>query len=143
MKIRHMVLEDIPQVAAIEQAAFSQPWSPRAFRDTLSREDTLYLVAEKEGRIVGYAGLWQSLDEGEIPNIAVHEDFRCQGVGGSLLEGLFTEGAKRGIEAFTLEVRIGNKKAISLYKKNGFQSVGVRPGFYSFPTEDAVIMWKR
>ncbi len=143
MQIRHMEWEDIPQVSAIEREVFSQPWSPGAFQDTLCREDTLYLVAEEKGRIIGYAGLWQSLEEGEIPNIAVHEDFRCQGVGGSLLKSLFTEGAKRGIQAFTLEVRIGNEKAISLYKKCGFEPVGVRPGFYSFPTEDAVIMWKR
>ncbi len=143
MQIRFMEQRDVPQVEDIEKETFSQPWSARAFLDTLVREDTFYLVAEDAGRIVGYCGLWQSLDEGEIPNVAVKKDFWHKGIGYKMLEALFSEGGKRGITAYTLEVRAGNKNAIALYEKAGFQSVGVRPGFYDQPKEDAVIMWKR
>lgn len=142
MIIRQMEPEDIPQVAEIEKNIFSMPWSEISFRDTLNREDTLYLVAEEQGEILGYCGLWQSLDEGEIPNVAVRESKRRRGVGLALLQELLLRGEKRGITAFTLEVRAGNKGAISLYEKLGFRSVGIRPHFYVKPVEDAVIMWK-
>ncbi len=143
MTIRQMVPGDVRQVAEIERSTFSIPWSEASFKDTLNREDTLYLVAEAEGEILGYCGLWQSLYEGEIPNVAVKESCRRRGVGKALLEALFLQGEKRGITAYTLEVRVGNSGAILLYEKLGFQAVGIRPGFYEKPKEDAVIMWKR
>lgn len=143
MVVRQMEPEDIGQVAEIEKKTFSVPWSQASFLDTLKREDTLYLVAEEAGEILGYCGLWQSLCEGEIPNVAVKDSFRRRGVGKALLEALFLQGEKRGITAYTLEVRAGNSGAVSLYEKLGFQAVGIRPGFYIKPKEDAVIMWKR
>lgn len=143
MVIRKMEPKDILQVAEVEKNIFSQPWSEASFRDTLSREDTLYLVAEEQGEILGYCGLWQSLYEGEIPNVAVQEKYRRRGVGEALLSELFLQGEKRGITAYTLEVRAGNAGAIRLYEKLGFCPVGVRPRFYQKPVEDAVIMWKR
>lgn len=143
MIVRQMEPGDISQVAEIEKNTFSIPWSEASFRDTLNREDTLYLVAEEQGEILGYCGLWQSLDEGEIPNVAVKGGHRRRGVGEALLAALFSQGAKRGITAFTLEVRAGNAAALRLYEKLGFRVVGMRPGFYIKPVEDAVIMWKR
>lgn len=143
MIVRQMEPDDISQVAEIEKNTFSIPWSEASFRDTLNREDTLYLVAEEQGEILGYCGLWQSLDEGEIPNVAVKGGYRRRGVGKALLKALFLQGAERGITAFTLEVRAGNAAALRLYEKLGFRAVGVRPGFYVKPVEDAVIMWKR
>lgn len=143
MIVRQMEPKDIVQVAEIEKNTFSQPWSEASFRDTLSRDDTLYLVAEKQGEILGYCGLWQSLDEGEIPNVAVKETYRGRGVGEALLAELILQGKERGITAYTLEVRAGNKAAIRLYEKLGFLSEGIRPCFYKKPVEDAVIMWKR
>ena len=142
MIIRQMEPEDVSQVAEIDKKTFSTPWSETAFRDTLKREDTLYLVAEEQGEILGYCGLWQSFDEGEIPNVAVREEDRRRGVGQALLTELLLQGEKRGITAFTLEVRVGNKGAVSLYEKLGFRSAGIRPHFYVKPVEDAVIMWK-
>lgn len=143
MIVRQMELDDISQVAEIEKNTFSIPWSEASFRDTLSREDTLYLVAEEQGEILGYCGFWQSLDEGEIPNVAVKGGYRRRGVGEALLKALFLQGAERGITAFTLEVRAGNAAALLLYEKLGFRAVGMRPDFYRKPVEDAVIMWKR
>lgn len=143
MIVRQMEPGDIPQVVEIEKNTFSVPWSESSFTDTLNREDTLYLVAEEEGEILGYCGLWQSLYEGEIPNVAVKEGYRRRGVGKALLQALFLEGEKRGITAYTLEVRQGNTAALRLYEKLGFEAAGIRPGFYTKPKEDAVIMWKR
>ena len=60
-----------------------------------------------------------------------------------MLRTLLDDSVKRGMTAFTLEVREGNDPAVSLYRKFGFITEGVRTGFYENPVEDALIMWKR
>ena len=111
--------------------------------DELSNERTLYLVAEADGALLGYAGSWVIFDEGHITNVAVDPEVRRQGVGrhllGALLEGL----AGAGVVAATLEVRRGNTAAISLYKSFGFAVEGIRRGYYQDNNEDALVMWKR
>lgn len=141
MDIRLMNKEDLDEVAAIEEAIFSQPWSKRGFLDSLENADTLYLVAEQEHEIIGYLGLWQSQEEADIVNVAVKESARRQGAAGRLLEEAVRRAKERGVTALTLEVRVSNAAAIRLYEKHGFRSVGVRPGFYDMPKEDALIMW--
>lgn len=143
MQIRKMRPEDTKEVARLETEIFSVPWSEKAFLDTLERTDTIYLVAEEEGTIYGYCGMWMSFEEGEIPNFAVAGEKRNCGIGQKMLEALFDFGAEEGISAFTLEVRKSNQAAIHLYNKMGFVSEGIRKGFYDKPKEDAVIMWKR
>lgn len=141
MIIRSMAEPDLDEVVAIEQAAFTRPWSKQGFLDTLRHPDTLYLVAEKNGEILGYLGLWQSFEEADITNVAVKTSARRQGVATALMEEVRRQAEKRGITALTLEVRKSNAAAIALYEKQGFYSVGIRPHFYDMPTEDAVIMW--
>lgn len=130
-------------MSKIEAETFSIPWSQQSFLETIERSDTIYLVAEQNGEILGYCGLWQSFEEGEIPNVAVSAKARNQGIGRKLLEELFRYGKESGIEAFTLEVRESNRPALHLYESLGFESVGVRKDFYDKPKENAVIMWKR
>ena len=83
------------------------------------------------------------MEEGDVTNVVVEESWRGQGLGRSLMTRLLEDGKARGIRAFTLEVRTGNKGAIRLYEELGFRSEGVRKGFYDLPKEDAYIMWKR
>ena len=141
--VRLMQESDIPALVEMEQAIFSMPWSERNFADLLTREYCLYLVAEKADKIVGFAGLTKLGNEGDIDKVMVREDCRGEGVSSILMEKLLEGGRKRGIEAFTLEVRAGNAPAIGLYTKFGFVSEGVRPRFYDKPVEDALIMWLR
>lgn len=143
MQIRKMEEKDVEQVALIEQETFSIPWSAGSFLETIKRSDTIYLVAEEEGEILGYCGLWQSFEEGEIPNVAVKKEARNRGIGRKLMENICSAGGEAGITAFTLEVRTGNEHALHLYKSLGFEAVGIRKGFYDKPKEDAVIMWKK
>ena len=139
-----MTAEDVPAVARIERESFSQPWSERAYLDTMADENALYLVAEREnGELAGMCGLFDLLGEGDISNVAVMESLRGQKIGETLLRELLRQGEARGITAFTLEVRAGNAAAIHVYEKLGFRSEGIRPNFYEKPVEDAVIMWKR
>lgn len=141
-EIRRMCRQDIPAVAQIEQEIFSQPWSEQGFADSLFQENTCYLVADADGCIAGYCGYLRVLDEADITNVAVKKQFRKQGAGMALLTRLLEEGEKSGVTAFTLEVRESNTAALELYRKLGFESVGIRKGFYDFPKENAVIMWK-
>ena len=132
---------DAAEVAAIESAIFSQPWTEDGFKRSLSSPYTIYLVARQDGKIAGYAGLLRTFDEADITNIAVRPEMQGNGIGEMLLRSLMEAGRQEGIVRFTLEVRTGNEKAIRLYEKCGFASVGRRKNFYSFPTEDANIMW--
>ncbi len=137
-----MRVEDIEEVAEIEKAVFSMPWSKEAFEDTIQKDMTIYIVAKKQGKVAGYCGLWISFDEADIMNVAVDAKYRRQGIAQQMLLFLMEQAKEKGVEKFTLEVRESNQSAINLYEKLGFKSVGLRKNFYSKPTENANIMWK-
>lgn len=141
--IRLMKEEDLGTVVQLEQTVFSVPWSEHNLKESLSRPEYLFLVAEEDGKITGYAGLLMIAGEGDVTNIAVLPENRGHGTGSALTEALISEGRKRGMSAFTLEVRVSNQSAIHIYEKLGFRSEGVRKGFYEKPKEDALIMWLR
>lgn len=141
LEIKKMLPEDAAEVAAIERMIFSQPWSEKGFLDSLESPDTLYLVVKVQGVIVGYCGLLQSFEEADITNVAVHPEWRGRGIAYQMLQTMMEQGKTRGIERYTLEVRVSNASAIHVYEKLGFTSVGIRKNFYDMPREDAVIMW--
>ncbi|MEA4932667.1 MAG: ribosomal protein S18-alanine N-acetyltransferase [Lawsonibacter sp.] len=130
----------VPQIAALEKECFSAPWSEATLAEELFNPQASFLVAEDdEGNILGYAGLHVVLDEGYIDNIAVEPDARRHGVASALLDVYCRFGAAN-LSFLTLEVRVSNLPAICLYEKHRFQRVGLRPGYYQLPREDAVIM---
>ncbi len=142
--IRRMTAEEVPAEAARETACLGrEAWTERQLSDVVIRRDCVYLVAEKDGRVIGHAGVRCVCGTGEVTNVCVDEDRRRQGVGGMLIRELIREGAGIGIDAYTLEVRAGNEAALKLYEKSGFVREGVRPGFYEDPADDAVILWRR
>lgn len=141
--IRRMKESDLSEAAALEKKYFSVPWSEENLRQSLAHPAYLFLVAEEEGNVVGYAGLYRVLDEGDITNIVIDERYRGRGIGKALTQALLLEGGKCGIHAFTLEVRSGNDAAIRIYEQLGFVREGIRKCFYEKPVEDALIMWKR
>ena len=148
IRIRRMTRADIEQVLEVERASFAQPWSADVFSATLLLPYAHYYVAELTGngedsRIIGECGVRDIFGEGEITNVAVHHDFRGRGIARRMLETLLIESSAKGIRAFTLEVRAGNRPAIELYRGFGFRTEGVRANFYERPVEDALIMWRR
>ncbi len=142
MQIRPMTMEDCGQVAAIEAASFSMPWSLRAFTDTVNKHNFRYFVAEEEGEILGYCGFLYVLDEAEIPNVCVKASARKRGIGKQMMQVLCSEAEKLGIYMLFLEVRESNTAARSLYKSLGFVENGLRKNFYEQPVEHAVLMSK-
>lgn len=138
--IRAMCPADVAAVAEIEAQTFSQPWSRQGFLDALGLDGTLFLVAEEEGKVLGYIGMYSAFEEGEITNVAVDVSERCRGIGGMLLTEAQETAERRGLLRIVLEVRVSNEKAIHLYERYGFVKQGIRKGFYDFPKEDAYIM---
>jgi ribosomal-protein-alanine N-acetyltransferase len=139
--IRRMKIPDIVPVQAIEQATFAIPWSLNAFHQELELNPCArYLVAERAGVILGYAGAWMVLDEGHVTNIAVEKSARGQGIGRMLTAGLLQYAANLGVSYMTLEVRAGNQTAQNLYRSLGFVKVGVRKKYYEDNGEDGFIM---
>lgn len=142
VNFRIMRLEDIPDVMVIEHESFSLPWTEQAFRSEMTLNHfARYLIMEVDGVPAGYAGMWTVMDEAHITNIAVRMAYRGRRLGERLLDELLGMAGSLGLERATLEVRLSNDAARSLYKKTGFREVGIRKGYYSDNNEDAVIMW--
>lgn len=143
IEILEMIQAHIEEVMIVENLSFSIPWSKNAFMEEVTRNKfARYLTARIHGVIVGYAGMWQVFDEGHITNIAVHPEFRANGVGSALVKKLIENARKLGITRMTLEVRRSNLAAQKLYEKYGFEVCGVRKAYYADNNEDALIMWK-
>lgn len=139
---RLMTLDDIPDVLAIEHEAFTLPWTEEAFRNELTNNHfARYMVMEKDGKPIGYAGMWTIVDEAHVTNIALLEAYRGQKLGQRMLTELMKTAAYVGMQRMTLEVRVSNHVARNLYEKNGFEAAGIRKGYYSDNQEDALIMW--
>ena len=144
IRVRHMTAEDIEEAGKLEKTnLLKEAWTEKQLLEALTRDDTVYLVAEKAGRIVGLCGVRNVSGEGEVTNVSVSGDCRNEGIGYKMVKQLLERGRGIGIKDYTLEVRKENKSAIRLYEKLGFVSEGVRPGFYDEPKDDAVIYWKR
>ena len=142
--IRPATLDDVESVSAIEARSFSNPWHPQTFRSLISRGRAHVLVAESaDTRVVGYAILWWVLDQGELANLAVAEDFRGMGVGSALLDRVLADAAANDVGSLFLEVRVSNERALELYRSRGFKEVAVRKDYYRTPREDARVLLKR
>ena len=141
LDIRRLTYADLPQVIAIERRAFPTPWSLAMFVLELSKPSGICLVASTEGRVVGYLICSRYDVVWHVMNVAVDPERRREGIATALLEHLFDQADKPG-EQYTLEVRLSNDPAIALYEQFGFESAGVRPGYYHDNKEDALIMWR-
>lgn len=98
------------------------------------------ILAEVDGRIVGYVLFWFVSEEVDIHNIAVHPDFRRQGIGRLLLEQVVAAARRQERVRVTLDVRFSNTSAQSLYRSFGFAARGLRKAYYSDNGEDALVM---
>lgn len=142
INVRLMLDSDIEQVAAIEKEVFSMPWSEKSFSESLTGGNALFVVAEKDGVIAGYCGMYISFEEGNITNVAVAPQYRRQGIAAQIIDYILKLASEKGITKVFLEVRETNIPAISLYESFGFEKSGIRKNFYQKPVENALIMWK-
>ena len=141
--IRKMEIRDADEVYNIENQAFFEPWSKKnLIKDLESNTFLNHYVAEKDGKIVGFYISSQVLDEVEIFTIAVDRDYKNMGIATSLLNHLVATSIANNMKEIWLEVSTKNLAAINLYKKFGFEIMGIRKNYYQKVGEDAYNMKK-
>jgi ribosomal-protein-alanine N-acetyltransferase len=163
--VEKMALADVPEVGALEKVVFTLPWSNRAFEYELQYNPMAYFVVVRRrvadyvqedralagalgrmGRkpprqpVLGYGGFWLIIDEAHICTLAIHPEWRGQGLGELLLVHMVEHAITLTATVATLEARTSNLVAQQLYHKYGFEVVGLRKGYYSDNHEDALIM---
>lgn len=137
MRRRHL-----RSVLRIEAETHPRPWSLSLFMSEMAlRSSRAYYVARVDGLVVGYVGLMMNGDEGHITTIAVDPNWHRRKIGTRLLLVAAREAIRRGGDALTLEVRMGNHAAQDMYRAFGFRPAGVRKNYYAETNEDALIMW--
>ncbi|MDQ0157721.1 ribosomal protein S18-alanine N-acetyltransferase [Robertmurraya andreesenii] len=142
LTFRTMNEKDIDQILEIEHASFTTPWSRESFENELRKNQYAhYTVLEDEEGVFGYCGMWIIIDEAHITNIALLPKYRGKKLGEALLKKVMEIARGKGAKTMTLEVRISNDIAQSLYRKLGFQNGGIRKNYYTDDHEDALVMW--
>lgn len=137
-----MTIQDLDRIVEIEQRSFTLPWSRSSFHQELMNNPyARYIVMEHDGQIIGYCGMWLVMDEAHITNIAVLPEFRGKKLGEALMKQAMALAREEGAKTMTLEVRVSNIVAQSLYRKLGFLNGGIRKRYYSDNQEDALVMW--
>jgi ribosomal-protein-alanine N-acetyltransferase len=142
-QLRRMQPEDLDQVLAIEQRNFHEPWTRRSFLAEIETAPLSQpLVVVYENQLVAYIVPWFIVDELQIANITVHEDFRRRGLARRLIMHACELAQRRNCRVAHLEVRRSNIAASRLYESLGFQITTVRRNYYG-PNEDALLMSKK
>ncbi len=138
--LRAMRWWDVPVVHALEARLFDpDQWSPEVFWSELAAGRS-YVVAELDGRVVGYAGLAVAGSDADVQTVAVSPDAQGRGLGRLLLDALVAEAARHGATSVLLEVRADNPAAIALYERTGFERIAVRRRYYQPGDIDAHVM---
>ncbi|HLT84050.1 MAG TPA: ribosomal protein S18-alanine N-acetyltransferase [Phototrophicaceae bacterium] len=138
MRLRPLTEADLGRVLELEQELFGRGAWPRAvYLTELTLPGRYYVAAERDGKLVGYAGIALG-DDAEVMTIGVAAESRGQGVGAQLLADLLEQARAARSRHVFLEVRAGNDVAQRLYRRAGFEPIGTRPRYYG--DEDAVVM---
>lgn len=134
--------EDIEAVAALEAASFARPWTREMLLAELRRQDItrLYVLRTPAVRVAAFCLCWLIVDELHINTVAVDPALRRQGLASHLMQHVLADAAAAGASRATLEVRESNVAAMKLYRRLGFKVAGRRPGYYSQPEEDGLIL---
>jgi ribosomal-protein-alanine N-acetyltransferase len=135
---------DIDAIVALESESFTNPWSRETLVWELQNSDVtlVYVLRRNDDRIAAFCVCWIIFDELHINTLAVGPADRRQGYATMLLEEVMSDAAAKGAQKATLEVRASNESALALYQGLGFRVAAKRPGYYSKPQEDALILWR-
>jgi ribosomal-protein-alanine N-acetyltransferase len=152
---------DLDGILAVDAETFTNPWTREMYEWEARRSDVsrLFVVypsppglpmdaaespdGSRDVQLIAYCAVWFIFDELHINNLAVHPHWRRRGVARRLLEHVLKEGRLAGAAQATLEVRRSNTPALTLYEGLGFSVGGVRADYYTEPSEDALILWRR
>ena len=129
---------DIKAVAMMEEKYIECPWSESTLLESFEQDSYVFIKAEENGRLLGYGSVQIVLDEGNINNIAVDENFRNKGIASGILNNIISQCKDRKVAVMFLEVNEHNESAIALYTKFGFEKIGERKNYYK--SGNAIIM---
>ncbi|MBC8074052.1 MAG: ribosomal protein S18-alanine N-acetyltransferase [Deltaproteobacteria bacterium] len=138
--LRAATSADLDAIAAIESACFDRPWTRAIFEQELERELARLDVACDGETLLGFACTWHVLDEAHLLRIAVAPTAQRRGIARRLLDGVNTRAAAQGCVHVDLEVAADNAPALALYDACGFVTIGRRPGYYTLPPGDALLL---
>jgi len=132
---------DLEDLLALEERAYSHPWTRRNFEGELASPHAVVLVLRAGGGgLRGYCAFRVVAGEMHLMNLTVDPEVRRRGLGRFLLDLALDLAGRRGAEASFLEVRAGNREAAGLYRTAGFAEVGRRKDYYNRPREDALLL---
>ena len=138
--IENMTLEHLEKIKEKLKENFDEFWNENVLKSELENPASTYIVAvDEQNSVIGYAGIWQPIDEAHITNIVTKKDKRNNKIGTKMLEKLINIAKERNLKEITLEVNVNNIIAINLYKKYNFKEVGRRKRYYN-NMDDAIIM---
>ncbi len=141
--LRRLELGDLDAIEQIERVSYPTPWSRSMFASELAKQSSRSIAAVlPDGRLIGYLVLSRYVDAWHVMNVAVEPEQRRLGIASAMLRRLFADTRADAERGYTLEVRVSNVAAISLYERFGFVPRGVRRGYYTDNREDALIMWR-
>jgi [ribosomal protein S18]-alanine N-acetyltransferase len=138
-----MQLDFLEEVLLIENDVYPHPWTRGNFLDSLYSGYDCWTLQDETERILGYFLAMRIVDEIHLLNLAVRRDMQGCGMGVLLLDNVAMLAQKNGMDSILLEVRLSNKRALTIYKRYGFCMIGLRKGYYPASCgirEDAVIM---
>lgn len=132
---------DLEEILAIEKKSFADPWSRRLFEETLAYPHSVnFVLRGPDKAVLGYINFYIIAEEAHMLNLAVHPDWRKKGLATRLLAYSLEHLRHRNAPDVFLEVREGNRDAIQLYSRFGFQAIGKRKKYYVETNEDALVM---
>ena len=143
MEYAYLDHSHLDSILKIENESNPFPWTERNFRDCLDK-GYYSLALELDKRLAGFAIMAISTEESHLLNIGINKEERGLGYGENLLKKMIVAAEVMGSKKIILEVRVSNKTAYQLYKKLGFEEIGVRKKYYRLPQgrEDAYVMSK-
>lgn len=141
LKIEKMLLTDLDDIKNILITEFDDFWNYSILKEELQNENSNYLVAKMDHKIVGFAGIKIILDAADIMNIVTKKSNRNQGIGTALLEHLILLCKQLNLSSLSLEVNEENQAAIHLYEKFSFKPLGIRKNYYQ--NKNGLIMTKK
>ena len=142
VELRPLKTSDLDAIEEVERASYPTPWSRSMFAGELSKPSGICLGAFQGEDMLGYLIVARYVDAWHVMNVAVDPDRQRRGIASALIQRLFELTADDARRGYTLEVRVSNATAIALYERLGFESRGIRRGYYTDNREDALIMWR-
>jgi ribosomal-protein-alanine N-acetyltransferase len=147
--IRRMEERDLPSVLEVENLCFKQPWTKEQFLYEINENEysnpwvvELSSSTNDIVSVVGFCVWWQTFDSATICQIAVHPGIQRRQLGSAMMDEIINDAYAKKVQTLTLEVRVGNTKAINFYKKHGFKTEVIKPKYYT-DGEDALYMMRK